>query len=95
MRLKNDQAEFIKASVLRYRPEADVYLFGSRACDDLKGGDIDILVIGDEAMTDRQKRELKIAFYRKFGPQKVDLVSFRKDDPSPFKQLTLMEALKL
>ena len=95
MRLKTEQAEFIKTAILQYRPEASVYLFGSRAHDHLKGGDIDILVISEKELTAREKREIKIILYREFGHQKIDIASFKKDDPSAFKELALMEAVKI
>jgi len=45
VRIKNEQVVFLKQSIKKYLPDADVYLIGSRANDKLKGGDIDILVI--------------------------------------------------
>lgn len=95
MRLDLSQREFIKSAILACLPDADVYLFGSRVCDQKKGGDIDILVIGGRALSDQEKREMKIAFYKVFGEQKIDIVSFQKNDPVPFKQLALMEAQRL
>jgi uncharacterized protein len=92
MRLKREQAEFLKQSIQRYLQEPVVYLFGSRVYDHKKGGDIDILVIGEKQLTGEQKREIKIKFYKAFGLQKIDIVSFDKDDPSTFKELALLEA---
>jgi len=76
MRLHPAQREFIKSAILACLPDADVYLFGSRVCDQKKGGDIDILVIGGRALSNREKREIKIAFYKVFGEQKIDAVNF-------------------
>ncbi len=95
MRLKREQAEFLKQSIQKYLSEPAVYLFGSRVNDHEKGGDIDILVIGEKELTGEQKRELKIEFYKKFGLQKIDIVSFKEDEPSTFKKLALLEAEKL
>ncbi len=60
-----------------------------------KGGDIDILILSDHPLSRRDKRLIKIAFYNKFGEQKLDLVYFKPDDPSPFKELALMEGVEL
>ena len=95
MRVKNEQVVFLKQSVKKYLPDADQYLIGSRANDKLKGGDIDILVIGEKALTGQEKRNVKIAFYKKFGEQKIDIVSFKRGEPSNFKELALIESVKL
>ena len=76
-------------------PGCSVYLFGSRAKDSLKGGDIDILVLGERQLTGQEKRDVKIAFYKEFGEQKIDLVSFRRDDESSFKDYALLESVEL
>jgi len=95
MRVNKQLTDFIKQSINQYLPDAKVYLFGSRVHDDQKGGDIDILVIGEKELTGQDKRGIKIAFYKKFGEQKIDIVSFKKDDPSTFKELALLEAEKI
>ena len=95
MRLDVDQAEFFKVAVRSLLPDGQVFLFGSRARDDLKGGDIDLLVTGHRELNGQEKRDIKIAFYKKFGEQRIDIVSFRKDDPAPFRQLAMMGAIAL
>ena len=95
MRVKNEQAEFLKQAISRYLPDAAVYLIGSRANDKLKGGDIDILVIAEKELTGQDKRNIKISFYKEYGEQKIDIVSFKKDEPSNFKELALLESVKL
>ena len=95
MRVKNEQAEFLKQAISRYLPDAAVYLIGSRANDKLKGGDIDILVIAEKELTGQDKRNIKLSFYKEFGEQKIDIVSFKKDEPSNFKELALLESVKL
>jgi len=95
MRLSPQYSEFLKETVKNHLPDAEVYLFGSRANDQLKGGDIDILVLGSRELSNQEKRDIKIAFYKKFGEQKIDIVSYKRDDPTPFKQLVLLEAQRL
>ena len=95
MRVKNEQAEFLKQSINDHLPDAAIYLIGSRVNDKLKGGDIDILVVAEKELTGQDKRDIKISFYKKFGEQKVDIVSFKKDEPSNFKELALLESVKL
>ena len=95
MRVKNEHVVFFKQSIKKYLSDADVYLIGSRTNDKLKGGDIDILVIGEKALTSQEKRNVKIAFYKEFGERKIDIVSFKKGEPSNFKDLALIESVKL
>ena len=59
MRMDPAQAEYFKASVRRFLPDAELYLFGSRAKDDLKGGDIDLLVLGPRELSDQEKSRNK------------------------------------
>ena len=95
MRVKNEQAEFLKQSIHDRLPDAAIYLIGSRANDKLRGGDIDILVIAEKELTGQDKRNIKLSFYKEFGEQKVDIVSIKKDEPSNFKELALLESVKL
>jgi predicted nucleotidyltransferase len=95
VRVKNEQVEFLKQSIRKYLPDAAVYLIGSRANDKLKGGDIDILVIGEKELTGQEKRNIKLSFHKEFGEQKIDIVSFKRDEPSNFKELALLESVKL
>jgi predicted nucleotidyltransferase len=95
MRLKDDQRVFIRNRVKKILPDADIYLFGSRTKDESKGGDIDILVVGKKKLSPQHIRDIKIDFYKQFGQQKIDIVSFSKNEPSTFRDLVLTEAIKL
>ena len=37
------------------------------------GGDIDILVLGEKELSGQQKRNIRIAFYKEAGEQKLDI----------------------
>ena len=95
MRVSHKQTDFLRDSVHQYLPDASVYLFGSRADDDKKGGDIDILVMGERKLSPQEKRHVKIEFHKRFGEQKIDIVSFDANDSSSFKELALSESLEL
>jgi len=72
MRLSTNELETIKKNVLQLDPAAEVYLYGSRAIPELKGGDIDLIVISEKlGFTDKLSIlvELKLAL----GEQKIDL----------------------
>ena len=95
MRIKQGQKIFFRKTINAMLPDAEIFLFGSRANDQLKGGDIDILVIGKDKLSLQQIRNLKIAFYKQFGQQKIDIVTFKRDEPSTFRELALLDAVRL
>jgi predicted nucleotidyltransferase len=95
MRVKTEHIKFLKRSIKKYLPNAAIYLIGSRVNDELKGGDIDILVIDERKLSGREKRNLKLAFYKELGEQKLDIVSVKKDDRSVFKELALIDSVEL
>lgn len=77
MRLSKEETIAIKNIIYQYDHEAKVFLFGSRVYDDLKGGDIDLLIVS-EKLTARSKRQIKLALYDVLGEQKIDLVLANK-----------------
>jgi len=95
LRLSQPKTDFLKKAITQYLPDASVYLFGSRTNDDQRGGDIDILIVGNRKLTDQEKRNIKIAFYKQFSEQKIDLVSYTNTDDANFKKIALMEGIKL
>ena len=95
MRISEEMAEFITREVHTVLPSADVLLFGSRADDAKRGGDIDILVIGDRALTYDEKGTIKREFWKRFDEQKLDIASFARDEKSAFKEVALENALSL
>ena len=95
MRVKTEHIKFLKRSIKKYLPDAALYLIGSRANDELKGGDIDILVIDEKVLSGQEKRNIKLAFYKELGEQKLDIVSSKRDDRSVFKEIALLDSVKL
>lgn len=75
-------------------PDAHAYLFGSRADDSRKGGDIDLLLIGEGI--DRQLiRAIRIALKDELGDQKIDIVAESPNDRTHFGKLIELEAVAL
>ena len=76
MRLSEFQIELIKNLSHRFfGKNAKVYLFGSRADDNKKGGDIDIYIETDikENVFDK-KIGMLVELEKKIGQRKIDLV---------------------
>jgi predicted nucleotidyltransferase len=61
----------------------EFYLYGSRTRDELKGGDIDLLLLVDPAEADQLNRERHVILRKmkdRIGDRKIDLtISFRKE----------------
>lgn len=86
---------YFKSSFAEAFPGAQLYLYGSRANDKARGGDIDLMVLTPTPVNKSVLRTIRIGFYKKFGWQEVDLVNFTFDDQSPFKQLIIADAQEL
>jgi len=75
MRLTQNQIDYFKKLSLELFNSNNIYLFGSRTDDNLKGGDIDIYI-----QTDKKENILKSKiiflreFEKRFGEQKIDLI---------------------
>ncbi len=95
MRLEKQKATLLKSLITEHLPKSDVYLFGSRVDESKKGGDIDILILSDRELKRKEKALIEFAFFKKFGEQKLDLVSYRYDEKCPFKEVALEEAISL
>jgi predicted nucleotidyltransferase len=95
MRLPPQYAEFFKAETAAIRPDAGVYLFGSRTDKARRGGDVDILVLSRPKLSWEEAARIRRRFWAQFGFQKLDLVCFSPEDPSSFKELVLLDAIRL
>ena len=78
MRLNEPQLAAIRGAVTRhFGADAEVRLFGSRADDSKRGGDIDLYVETDVADADqifRREMALLVELNLALGEQKIDLV---------------------
>ena len=94
MRLSMEEIETIKTAVAREDLEARVFVFGSRANDAARGGDIDLLI--ESMVMDRESiRRVRLAFFARFGEQKLDIVVDNGKDNQPFIQMVRQEAVEL
>jgi uncharacterized protein len=78
MRLDANEAKAVGEEVRRLDPAAEIYLYGSRANDSAKGGDIDLLVISD-TLGFREVLRLRTRILDRIGWQQLDLVVRRRD----------------
>lgn len=93
MRLSEAECEVILTAIAEADPCARTFLFGSRADDDARGGDIDLLCFSNKI--DRpMRRQLKRSICDRLGDQRIDLV-VTPTDTDPFVRLVLPEAVPL
>lgn len=78
MRLGANEVETIREEVRQSDPAAEIYLYGSRADDSAKGGDIDLLVVSDK-LGFRDVLRLRTRILDRIGWQQLDLAVRRRD----------------
>lgn len=82
MRLTDPQMELIRAGALaRFGGAARIWLFGSRADDGARGGDIDLYIEPEIQEPDRlvdAKLEFLADLHRALGERRIDLVIRRE-----------------
>ncbi len=72
MRLDQITRDGIIAGIGQLPAGSRLYLYGSRVSDDLKGGDIDLLIVGEKALK-RRRFEVLAQIQTHIGEQRIDL----------------------
>lgn len=93
VRLKKSEIRAIKDTISEFDKNGKVYLFGSRAENNEKGGDIDLLILSDK-LTYQDKSKIKLKLYDKIGEQKIDII-IAKDTAKPFVRIALDKGVLL
>ena len=73
MRLSTTEIQAIREVIRLHDPDACIRLFGSRVNDQLRGGDIDLLILSG-TLTYRDKLKIRYQLKDKLGNQKIDLI---------------------
>ena len=93
MRIDKTEKELFLEVIHSIDPEAEVYLFGSRVDDTLKGGDIDLLILSKEVGFN-DKVLIKQRIFEKMEEQKIDIL-INEDREEPFVKSILKHAMCL
>jgi len=93
MRLLKEEIDIIKSAITRLDPSARIYLFGSRVNDQMRGGDIDLLILS-EHLTQRDARSIRMAIFEKMEEQKIDIL-IAQNDTDPFVKIALKTGVLL
>ena len=72
----------ILAAVHAFDPAARILLFGSRADDAKRGGDIDLLILSDTIAPEHKSR-IRRTICDAIGEQRIDII-LAADDSDPF-----------
>ena len=94
MRLSSEEVALLKSTLRQLDANAELYLFGSRIDDKKRGGDIDLLIVSS-LLDKRAKRILRLAFFERFGEQKIDILLDDGHFKEPFHKLALERGVKL
>jgi len=95
MRIADEMRKYFADEIEKMENSARVYLFGSRVFDEKKGGDIDIMVLAKRKLEFEELSRLRTNFWKRFGEQKVDVVSYAFDESDPFKELIMEHAVEI
>ena len=95
MRLTPEEIDAIKETFTEVFKEGEIYLFGSRVDDALRGGDIDLYIqtppVEDLA---EKKVDFLVKLKRRIGERKIDVVIAR-DETRPIERAALESGVKL
>ncbi len=95
VRLSNIEIEILKNNIYNIDNNAEIYIFGSRAIENKKGGDIDILIIS-KIINRIDKRKIRLAFFKEFGEQKLDIILEENiNNLSEFSKNIIEKAIKI
>ncbi len=94
MRLTVNEITLLKEKLALLSREAKLYLFGSRVDDSKRGGDIDLLVVSKK-VTKKDLRKLRVAFFKVFGEQKLDIILDDGTFTNPFHKIISDKAVLL
>jgi len=84
VRLSQHDTAIILSTIKNRIPDAEVFLFGSRADNNRKGGDIDIFLNTSNTVTVSEKMKLLVQLERKGIQRRVDLIIITKSSPRGF-----------
>ncbi|BBL70269.1 nucleotidyltransferase family protein [Methylogaea oryzae] len=93
MRLSETERQAIRSAVAARDPVATVFLFGSRADDAAKGGDIDLLVLS-RSIDLMAKLDILGELHSRLGERRIDLAVY-PDLSAPFARIARQNGVPL
>jgi len=93
MRLAYEEQLVISDTIRQADADAMIYLFGSRADDTAKGGDIDLLVLS-KRINLMTKLEILAQLHQSLGARKIDIAVY-PDTTRPFPRMIVQTGVPL
>ena len=93
MRLAYEEQLVISDTIRQADADAMIYLFGSRADDTAKGGDIDLLVLS-KRINLMTKLEILAQLHQSLGARKIDIAVY-PDTARPFPRMIVQTGVPL
>ncbi len=93
MRLTETEKNAIRETIREFDDQARIVLFGSRADDTKRGGDIDLLILS-EKLHESDRGAIRLRLHDRIGEQKIDIL-VAKDLSDPFIRVALAEGVSL
>jgi uncharacterized protein len=93
-RIIEEEQKVIVSAIINYDHNALVYLFGSRADLNKKGGDIDILILSD-ILKKKDLIYIENDIFKKIEEQKIDFILDKKDSTNAFIQMIIEKGIIL
>lgn len=94
MRLTESERQIIEQAIQLFDNKARIILFGSRADDTARGGDIDLLIIS-ERISSADLSEIRWRLWKQLGEQKIDLVLSRDQLADAFARAAFEQGVEL
>lgn len=93
MRITNEEHLVISNTIHQADAEAMIYLFGSRADDSAKGGDLDLLVLSKKINL-MDKLDILAQLHQRIGARKIDIAIY-PDTTRPFPRMVVQTGVPL
>lgn len=93
MRITNEEHQAICNTIHQADAEAMIYLFGSRADDSAKGGDLDLLVLSKKINL-MDKLDILAQLHQRIGARKIDIAIY-PDTTRPFPRMVIQTGVPL
>ncbi|MEJ5284140.1 MAG: nucleotidyltransferase domain-containing protein [Brevinematia bacterium] len=100
IRLSEEQVKIIKEVIKKVTGcECKTYLFGSRVDIKSKGGDIDLLILLPEGLSDEKLSQIKFSllkeFYKNLGERQIDLLLVSGEPKKEIEKIALKKGVIL